>query len=75
MKLSNKTKKSIESIVGLSFREIIKMDSTKEKEYVENKTGKKTSWREGIRVEARPIRTMEIVDNRIDIITRSNEER
>ena len=41
MELSNETKKSIESTIGLPFEEIIKMDSVQEKCYVEKKTAKK----------------------------------
>lgn len=70
MELSNKTKKQIESITGLSIEEINAMDISEENRYVEKKIGKSLSWREGLSVEGRPIRTMPKVDKRIEEITR-----
>ena len=38
--LNSKTKESIEKTIGLSFEEIISMDSTEMKEHIENKISK-----------------------------------
>lgn len=73
MKLSKQTQKSIEGTVGLPFDEILQMDSQQEKDYVEKKIGKKLSWREGLRVEGLPIRTMEEVDKKISKIIEKDE--
>ena len=73
MALSDETKQSIERIVGLPFEKIIKMDSLHEKEYVEKKIGKKLGWREGLRVDGLPIRTIEDVDKRMDSIIEEEE--
>lgn len=40
MELNEKTKKSIEKMVGLPFEKFLKMDPLQEKAYVEKKTGK-----------------------------------
>ena len=73
MALRDETKQSIERIIGLPFEEIIKMDSLHEKEYVEKKIGKKLGWREGLRVDGLPIRTIEDVDKRMDSIIEEEE--
>ena len=48
MELNEKTKKSIEKMVGLPFEKFLKMDPLQEKAYVEKKTGKKLGWKEGL---------------------------
>lgn len=68
MSLGEETKKSIEKIVGLPFEKILQMDNLHEKDYVEKKIGKKLSWREGLKVDCIPVRTMEEVDRRMDKI-------
>lgn len=76
MELNEKTKKSIEKIVGLPFKEILKMDPLQEKAYVEKKTGKKLGWKEELKVDGLPIRTMEEVDKRMDkVIKEKGKER
>ncbi len=73
MNLSEKTKKSIERIVGLPFDKILQLDSLHEKDYVEKKTRKMLSWREGLKVDGLPIRTMEEVDKGLDKIIEKDE--
>ncbi len=73
MALSDETKKSIERIVGLPFEDIIKMSPLHEKEYVEKKTGKKLGWREGLKVDGLPIRTIEEVDKQLAEIIEKEE--
>ena len=52
------------------------MDPLQEKAYVEKKTGKKLGWKEGLKVDGLPIRTMEEVDKRMDkVIEEKGKER
>ena len=76
MELNEKTKKSIEKMVGLPFEKFLKMDPLQEKAYVEKKTGKTLGWKEGLKVDGLPIRTMEEVDKRMDkVIKEKGKER
>lgn len=73
MYLSDKTKKSLERSIGLSYEKIIKMDVDEEIAYVEKKIGKKLEYprdKELIRSTfyCNGIRTMDEVNEGIDNI-------
>ena len=64
--LSSKTKKILSERIGIPYEKLIQMDDEEIEVFIEQKTGKKITWTNGVKVNGLPIKTMENVNKKID---------
>ena len=59
--LSSKTKDMLSKKIGIPYEKLIQMDDEEIEAYIEQKTGKKITWPDGL-----PIRTIEDVEKKMN---------
>ena len=74
MQLSEKTKKNLSELLGISYEKLINMDDDEIRLDLEKKTGKKVKWPKDAKVDGLPIKTMEDVNKGLDRLIKKNDD-